>query len=134
MKKMSFTTVGGSSILTIFAILMLVVFALLSLSTAKADRNLTDKTLEANENYYRADARAQEILSQIRGGQVPEGVVKSGETYTYSCPVDAKQELQVEVWVKDGDYKIKKWKKVYTGQWEGDDSIQVFGGVEIQDY
>ena len=61
-RKMSFTTVGGSSILTIFAVLMFVVFALLSLSTAKANAGLTDKSTESVTNYYRADTEAEEIL------------------------------------------------------------------------
>jgi len=63
-RKMSFTTVGGSSILTIFAVLCFVVFALLSLSTAKANSNLTNKATDATTNYYKADTEAEEILAR----------------------------------------------------------------------
>ena len=70
-KKMSFTTVGGSSILTIFAVLCFIVFALLSLSTAKADSLLANKSLDAEKNYYAADMEAEEILAAIRSGECP---------------------------------------------------------------
>lgn len=133
-KKISFTSVGGSSILTIFAVLCFIVFALLSLSTAKADRTLADKTVAATQNYYRADTEAEEILGKLRGGEVPEGVIKSGyNEYTYSCKIDDKQELQVKVEVQGENYFIKQWRKAYVGEWKADDSLEVFEGLEINE-
>lgn len=41
-------------------------FALLSLSTAKANYNLSEKSVKAVSNYYAADTKAEEIYSQIR--------------------------------------------------------------------
>ena len=152
-RKMSFTTVGGSSILTIFAVLMFVVFALLSLSTAKANAGLTDKSTEAVTNYYRADTEAEEILAHLRAGEEPECVqihkaekTESGvkrildsdaayvgfDVYaTYSCRIDENQELQCAVLLrypknKPSEYQIVKWLKVYTGKWEPDTSLPVF--------
>ena len=124
-KKFNLTSVGGSSILTIFGVLMLIVFALLSLSTAKADRNLADRTWQAKE--------AEEILGRLRAGEVPEGVTKNGKQYSYKCSIDDNQQLQVVVEISGKDYRIKQWKKVYTGDWQGDNSIEVFGGVQIDD-
>lgn len=129
-KKMSFTTVGGSSILTIFAVLCFIVFALLSLSTAKADSILANKSLDAVTKYYDADTKAEEILAKIRAGECPDGVEKDGYQYRYSCPVDDKQELQVEVVVYNGYYRILKWQKRYADKWEADTSINVWGGTE----
>ena len=71
-RKLSFTSVGGSSILTIFAVLCFLVFALLSLSTAKANYNLSEKSVKAVSNYYAADTKAEEIYSQIRAGNMPD--------------------------------------------------------------
>lgn len=130
-RKISFTTVGGSSILTIFAVLCFIVFALLSLSTAKADNMLASKSVDSVTDYYKADTQAEEILAQIRAGQCPEGVTREGNTYTYSCPIDENQELQVEVWITGGTYWIGKWKKTYTGEWKVDDSMKVWSGTEI---
>ena len=152
-RKMSFTTVGGSSILTIFAVLCFVVFALLSLSTATANHNLTKKSTEAVTNYYKADKEAEEILAKIRAGEQPEGVklykaektksgvkriVAEGIGYvdwdafaTYTCPIDENQELQCEVLLRYGSgesagYQIVRWQKVYTGEWEPDTSLPVY--------
>lgn len=132
-KKFNLTSVGGSSILTIFGVLMLIVFALLSLSTAKADRNLADRTWQAKEAYYKADREAEEILGRLRAGEVLEGVTKNGKQYSYKCLIDDNQQLQVVVEISGKDYRIKQWKKVYTGDWQGDNSIEVFGGVQIDD-
>ena len=132
-KKFNLTSVGGSSILTIFGVLMLIVFALLSLSTARADRNLADRTWQAKEAYYKADREAEEILGRLRAGEVPEGVTKKGKQYSYECSIDDNQQLQVVVEISGNDYQIKQWKKVYTGDWQGDNSIEVFGGVQIDD-
>ncbi|MCH5252597.1 MAG: hypothetical protein J1F22_06455 [Lachnospiraceae bacterium] len=130
-RKMSFTTVGGSSILTIFAVLCFIVFALLSLSTAKANSTLSQKSVNAIGAYYEADTAAEEILAQIRSGEQPEGVIQDGDIYSYTCSIDENQELQVEVEITGDSYKINKWQKKYTGEWKADDSMKVWGGMEI---
>lgn len=129
-RKMSFTSVGGSSILTIFAVLCFIVFALLSLSTAKADHMLAEKSVKAVSGYYQADTQAEEILAQIRQGQVPDGVIKDGNRYSYACPVDANQQLTVEVECSGNSYRIIKWRKEYTSEWKPDEKIRVWDGME----
>lgn len=141
-RKMTFTTVGASSILTIFALLCLIVFALLSLSTAKADSTLSKKSVDAVAAYYKADLQAEEILAELRqnnfycnGNRNSNSNSNSNAknvVRTYSCPIDDKQELQVEVEMGKDTYHIKKWKKVYTGEWKPDDTMDVWeGGIEI---
>lgn len=129
-RKMSFTSVGGSSILTIFAVLCFIIFALLSLSTAKANRVLAQKSVDAINRYYQADTQAEEILAQIRQGQVPEGVEKDGNRYAYSCPVDDNQQLTIEVEYRDNEVRILKWRKEYIGDWQPEDKIEVWDGME----
>lgn len=130
-RQISFTTVGGSSILTIFAVLCFIVFALLSLSTAKADRDLSDKATAAVKSYYEADTAAEEILALLRSGGMPDSVEEKGaNTYVYSCPIDDGQELQVTVHMKDEDYEILQWQKKYIGEWKADDSMEVWDGGE----
>lgn len=65
---------GGSSLLVIFSVLCLTVFALLALSTAQADGRLGEAAAEAVKDYYRADTEAQTVLAKLRSGEVPEGV------------------------------------------------------------
>ena len=111
-KKMSFTTVGGSSILTIFAVLCFIVFALLSLSTAKADSLLANKSLDAEKNYYAADMEAEEILAAIRSGECPEGV---GSGYFHGC-----------VGQHTGDYGLRKGDSILDDRVRG--SLDQSGG------
>jgi len=126
-RKLSFTSVGGSSILTIFAVLCFLVFALLSLSTAKANYNLSEKSVN---NYYAADTKAEEIYAQIRAGNMPDGVKQKGNTYTYTCAIDDKQKLLVEIKKQKEKFHVVKWEKQYTGEWKPDDTIDVWDGME----
>lgn len=54
--------VGGSSLLVIFAVLCLTIFALLGLGTVQADQRLSDASAEAVYGYYAADCQAEAIL------------------------------------------------------------------------
>ena len=74
-------------------------------------------------NYYAADTKAEEIYSQIRAGNMTDGVKQKGNTYTYTCTIDDKQKLLVEI-------KKQKWEKQYTGEWKPDDTIDVWDGME----
>lgn len=121
--------IGGSSLLVIFAVLCLTVFALLGLSTAQAGQRLGDASASAATGYYRADAQAEEILAQLRLGEMPENVTaQAGNRYTYACPVSDTQELQVEVQVSGKNYHILRWQTVSTADWEADDSLTVWDG------
>ena len=125
-KRKGFTLTGGSSLLVIFAVLCLTVFALLALSTVKADMRLADAAVQSVEEYYLADCAAEEILAQLRGGTVPEGVTRDGSIYTYACPVSGTQELQVVVELNGTEYRIRQWKVVSTTEWMPDEYIDVW--------
>lgn len=56
---------GSSSLLLIFVVLSLVSFAVLSLSTALSDKNMTEKNLKRNIAYYDACNTAQDMLKEI---------------------------------------------------------------------
>lgn len=113
-KKIRFSApaVGGSSLLVIFAVLTLSVFAFLSLSTAQAERRLSDAGLQAVTAYYEADTRAEEIFARLRGGEMPPGVVKTENHYTYSCPISENQQLIVELRFDGGNWEILRWQAV----------------------
>ena len=126
--------VGAVSLLTIFAVLCLTVFALLSLSTVQADERLSDKSFAAVAGYYAADCAAEEILAQLRAGEVPEGVTAyAGGLYRYGCPISDTQTLAVEVAVEDTDYTIIRWQARSTAEWVADDSLPVWDGGSMQE-
>lgn len=142
-ERFSPPVLGGGSLLTVFAVLALTVFALLSLSTVRADVRLGDAAARAVTDYYAADVRAQEILAQLRNGGAPDGVGmaltivdyadRSELIYGYAVPISDTQELQVEVLVNpaDGSYSIRRWQAVAVGAWEYDDTLDVWDGEII---
>lgn len=126
--------VGAVSLLTIFAVLCLTVFALLSLSTVQADERLSDKSFAAVQGYYAADCAAEEILSLLRAGEIPEGVTAyDGGIYRYGCPISETQTLAVEVAIDGTDYTIIRWQARSTAEWVADDSLPVWDGGSMQE-
>lgn len=121
---------GGISLLAAFAILCLTVFALLSLSTVQADRRLADASAQAVADYYAADCQAQQILAQLRQGQHPEGVESQGSLYRYTVPISDTQQLSVAVELQGTDYTVLQWQAGPSGQWQADDSLDLWDGTE----
>lgn len=128
-KKLSPPAVGASSLLVIFAVLCLTVFALLSISTVRADGRLGDHIQNAVTGYYAADCQAEEILAQLRAGKTPEGVEEKNGIYTYSCPISDTQVLAVQVALDGDSYQILRWQALSCVRWEADDRIPVWNGT-----
>ena len=131
-KKQKFAppVLGGSSLIVIFAVLCLTVFALLSLSTVRADARLADSATDAVRGYYQAELEAQRILSQLRCGELPAQVEEGMDgSYNYSCPISQTQQLTVSVLMDmDGSYQILRWQANPTQQWTADESMDVWDG------
>ncbi len=132
--------VGGVSLLVVFAVLCLTVFALLALATVQADVRLADASAQAVADYYAADCRAQELLARLRRGERPEGVEilerREEEAYIarYAVPISDTQELQVEVELTEepGDrrrWRVIRWQAVPSVVWEGDETLEVWDGT-----
>lgn len=121
--------VGGISLLVIFIVLSLTVFALLSLSSVQADGRLSTASAEAVRAYYAADCEAEEILAQLRQGNIPEEVAVSGNRYCYECAVTDTQKLVVEAEITGGDYRILRWQTESTLLWQEDDGLQLWDGT-----
>lgn len=124
--------VGGSSLLVIFAVLCLTVFALLGLSTAQAGTRLSQTTAQAVTAYYEADCQAEEIYARLRSGELPEGVSPCGcetEGYTYTCPISDTQQLCVEVHRGGGIWTVLRWQAESTAHWESSDDLVVWDGT-----
>lgn len=128
-QRSQISVVGGSSLLVIFSVLCVVIFALMSLTTAMNDTELNERSLEAIRGYYAADSAAEEILAELRRGEVPEAVV-SGEdgTYSYSCPISDTQQLNVSIRTNGTDYEILRWQSALAEEWTPDEHIHVWHG------
>jgi len=129
-KREALPAVGGSSLLVIFAVLCLTIFALLGLSTVQADSRMAEASCEAVQNYYGADTEAERILASIRQGTVPtEGIeIKEGNIYSYQCEVSEVQAIEVEVQITGDSYRVLRWQLVSTTEWESDESLDLWDG------
>ena len=127
--------VGGSSLLVIFAVLCLTMFALLGLSTAQANKRLTDASIKAVTDYYAAECEAEKILAEIRNGQLAEGVSVQDSVYRYACPVSETQMLLVEACVKGkNDWEILRWQSVPVAPKAADESLKVWTGEFLDEH
>lgn len=120
--------VGGSSLLVIFAVLCLTVFALLSLSTVQAGGRLSEASAQAVSDYYEADRMAEEIFARLRAGERPEGVTETDGIYTYTCPVSATQQLRVELLQTGENWTVLRWQSESVAEWETDEFLDVWDG------
>ena len=109
-KPIILPAVGGSSLLVIFAVLCLCVFAMLALCTAKAERQLSDVGQEAVNAYYAADMEAEKVYALLRSGQTVPGVIQEGEKYRYACVISETQVLLVEVEKTEDGWQILRWQ------------------------
>ena len=121
--------VGGSSLLVIFAVLCLTVFALLSLSSVQAERRLADTSARSVQAYYSADLQAQRLYARLRSGELPEDVREEEGIYAFEIPVSQRQILAVRVENTGEHWNILRWEAVPV-ETESDDSLDVWKGTE----
>ena len=126
--------VGGSSLLVIFAVLCLTVFALLSLSTVQAGGRLSEASAQAVADYYEADRAAEEIFARLRAGEFPEDVMACAcggvEGYTYTCPISDTQQLVVELHREGDNWTVLRWQAESTSGVETfDQTLDLWDGT-----
>lgn len=124
--------VGGASLLVVFAVLCLTVFALLSLTTVRADDRLSQASAKAVSDYYNADCEAQRIIARIKSGEIPDGVKNEENIYEFECPVSDTKVLTVRMRLENGTAEILRCSQEAAGEWNTDDSLHVWDGSEME--
>ncbi len=120
--------VGGSSLLVIFAVLTLSVFAMLSLSTVQAEKRISDASARSVTAYYEADRQAEEVYARLRNGEtVPEVTVSDG-VYSYHCYISENQYLAVALTSREGAWQILRWQAVASPEPIADNTLPVWDG------
>ena len=129
-EKTPFPTVGASSLLVIFAVLCLTVFAMLTLNTAQSATKLSVLSAENTVAYYSAELEANEILARLRNGEHVQDVIIDGNVYSYSCKISDVQVLNVTVKIDSAnDYTVLKWQRASAKGFEADDLIDIWDGI-----
>ena len=129
--RFSLPTLGGSTLLVIFAVLCLLTFSLLTLSTALSNSRLSEASLSSVSAYYEADCAAQETIAALRAGQIPENVTRNDNLYSFSCPITEKQTLFVVLEQREESWYITQYKTVTADDAEYDESITVWDGETV---
>ncbi len=141
--------VGYTSIMIIFALVCLVIFAVLSLKAAASDESLNKRSGEYLKEYYAADNSAKQKLCELdelafraRSSEFFEDtfrelaenndyttrIVRDGCAVDYSVPINERQELMVSViFETTGEYKIIRWQ-CRTSSSDKDDHLNVWDG------
>ncbi len=141
--------VGYTSIMIIFALVCLVIFAVLSLKAASSDEALNERSGEYLKEYYIADNIAKQKLCELdelsykareteffteafqelaEDKSVEIRIVRDGCSADYSVPINERQELSVSVTFKaSGEYEIDRWQ-CRTLFSEKDDHLHVWDG------
>jgi len=137
---------GSVSLILIFAVLCLTIFALLTVSSARAEYNLADKTASSVSAYYQADSQAEYVFARIRadlaqGDGVPEEI--SGipinrfitgngddEYIAYSVPADPVNILEVTLVYSylTQAFDIAQWRLMPAQEWYPQEDFNVWDG------
>ena len=135
--------VGSASIVAIFAVLCLTVFAVLTLSTAVSEQRLAEKSAQAVEDYYKADLKCAQIAQgfydaapagaqavEMHAAQTGAQVFAQGEAryVAFSQAIDAQQQLDVMLLIQDGQVRVLRWQAAFIGQWVPQDDLPVWDG------
>ncbi|MCR4650290.1 MAG: hypothetical protein K5662_00905 [Lachnospiraceae bacterium] len=132
-RNISGINIGSSSLLLIFVVLSLVSFAVLSLSSATADRKLEQKALDHTYAYYNACNEAEEeyavydrkVRASYRLG------LELPQPYSFTEYINDTQELHVCIEAHEPDESgnlttITEWRIVNVNIPEIDEHLNVF--------
>lgn len=112
--------VGVISVLTVLLVLCLSLFAALTLTSAKADQNLSQRNADQVTAYYAADAQAVALYEEFEAGTEPK--------LEATIPMTDNQSLYVHFERQaDGSAAILAWRTV-TEETASDDHLPVYGG------
>lgn len=128
-KKEQGLGVGTASVLMIVMVLAFTTFGILSLVSARADREMSSKAAELAGDWYAAEGRMQEQLAKI-DAQLAAGaaVFDADGLLELTEPVREGQELQVCLRPAGDGYEIVRYELVNTGEWNPDNGLNIWDG------
>ena len=135
---------GGASIIMVFAVLCLTIFAVLTILTADNERRLSESYALSTENYYKADTAATAFASSLTEGtqtggrdgfrraaeaagadsvaENADGTLRAEKLF----PIDENQALCAVLESSATEVRVLRWQTVYTGDWAPDDGIELW--------
>ena len=140
-KKGKGVGIGSASIVLVFAVLCLTIFAIISYSSALTNKAMVDVEARLVTRYYEADKLANLIFAELlEADSVPDTLhdveIISGwdwdlgiEFLSFSLEISDKREMYVMLAVHDETMDILTWRmRDIGGVWEADESLNLFDG------
>ncbi len=122
--------IGLSTLLMIFTVLILTIFATLSYLQAKRNLSETDKIISSSVEYYDADYKASEIFTELKdhlddSNYLQENNISfSQNEYHYSVKINDEKSLDVVLTRTNDELVITTWQEV----------VQVDGDYEYKGF
>ena len=144
-KNTTGVSVGSVSLLVIFLVLCMSIFAVLSLTTAKSELRLAEKSAQAVAGYYMADLACMEKMEQLQEmvdqGATASDLIRAAEGFggaarlvngalriEYAQQIMPGQELQAVFAAENGKVSVLSWRAIDVGPWEPDFTLNLWGG------
>lgn len=121
----SFVGIGAISLAVILIVLTMTCFSILTFVSADSEYKLSEKAATAVENYYQADAEANERIAEIgkkrKGKNFRDFLSKKGYNVTISqnqyiitfhVPIDEMKKLRVKACISPSRITIWEWKTI----------------------
>ena len=130
--------VGSASIVLIFAVLCLTIFALITFSVADRERVLIEREAELVIGYYRADAIAEIFIAEFLDENVSPDTtyildkttmwcgIMHAEITNFYVEITDTMMLAVSIAVDDNFFHILSWRIRNTREWIADDTLDVW--------
>ncbi len=123
-KKTSYPPIhiGTSFLLVIFIILCMIIFSVLSLSSALQDYQASLEHAARTTAYYEACNQAEALRAQLASEDHTE------ETIEYTVPIDEDELLRVVLTLDEhNEYQITTWVQESVREWHSDQTLPVLG-------
>ncbi|MCL2865696.1 MAG: hypothetical protein FWE25_09170 [Lachnospiraceae bacterium] len=150
--------IGAPSLLTIFLVLSLISFSVLSYMTSRANFRFVENLEERTTAYYTASnqgemrlAKIQSLLEEIPtwadnadyfqqanitlATNVPGAVMDAEHNVSFSIVINENQDLQISIQLLNPDeagnvsFIVTRWQVIQTGEWEPDNKLNLLEGA-----
>jgi len=118
---------GISLMLTVFIILCMILFSVLSLSGALKDLQYSQKNALRTSAYYEACNTAEKMIADLYENPLEKD---EGSHIEFADPISDSENLLVVLEVmsrEEPEYKILTWKQISTKEWNTDQTLPVLG-------
>lgn len=141
--------IGSSSVIMVFTLLCLTVFATMTLLSASSELKLARSYSTAVEQFYAADTagaayvaalrdKADSIASGVPGADDyaaaahalgADAVVDNDIAYIeYDIPESDSQTLHISLEASAERFAVTAWQLIYTGEWNADTGLNLWPG------